>query len=364
MRNVVLVLASLLAVVVGNTSTAQSPIAHWRFDDGITVPSTTTVADNVNFNNGTWAGDPAAIAWTDQNGGVIGGAGSFLTAGVQGNHFDVNSIPQLAGIDQLTISVWVNPDTQATGYTGVFTSRRDDNQENWGLALQGDNPFRIDGRANNINGYGLDANGDPLRNIFADDAELNTRGVDTGGWYHLVQVWDGVAGTNLTFVDGIQARPDSESGIPTDAATLVNAWRIGDDKCCGGREYRGLIDDLAMFDLALDATQIDSLYADGLIGIDAAGEEFSGLLLGDVNLDDLVDLADFEIIRDAFYQPVSTRMEGDLTADGFVDFDDFDQWKAAAGALGEGVFVPEPGSLSLALMAVLVCFLAGRSRVS
>ncbi|MEM7311736.1 MAG: LamG domain-containing protein [Planctomycetota bacterium] len=355
-------LGSLLFLLLVVPATAQTPIAHWKFDDGITVPGTMTAAESINFNNGSWAGDPGALSWTDQTGGVIGGAAHLTTRGVEGNHFDVDAIPQLAGLDQMTISAWINPETQATGYTGVFTARRTDNQENWGLAIEGSNPYRIDGRANGRAGYGVDGNGDPLRNIFADDANTNTQGVDTGGWYHLVQVWDGLTESNITFVDGVQARPTSESGIPSDSSTLVNPWRIGDDKCCGGREYRGLIDDLSMFDVALDPTQVEQLYLNGLAGLDAAGNVFTEFLDGDVNLDNLVDLVDFEIIRDNFYMDVTTREEGDLTADGFVDFDDFDQWKTAAGALGEGVFIPEPAGMSLAWMALLGLMTLRRNR--
>ena len=54
-------------------------------------------------------------------------------------------------------------------------------------------------------------------------------------------------------------------------------------------------------------------------------------VLGDVDGDDLGGEFpdDFSPILSNLRQPVTLRSEGDLTADGFVDFHDFRQWKAA-----------------------------------
>ena len=80
-------LGSLLFLLLVVPATAQTPIAHWKFDDGITVPGTMTAAESINFNNGSWAGDPGALSWTDQTSGVIGGAAHLTTRGVEGNQF-------------------------------------------------------------------------------------------------------------------------------------------------------------------------------------------------------------------------------------------------------------------------------------
>ena len=48
---------------------------------------------------------------------------------------------------------------------------------------------------------------------------------------------------------------------------------------------------------------------------------------GDVDCMNGVTLDDFEIIRQNFLTSVVDRTEGDLTGDGFVDFDDFRRWK-------------------------------------
>jgi hypothetical protein len=58
----------------------------------------------------------------------------------------------------------------------------------------------------------------------------------------------------------------------------------------------------------------------------------------------LVNNTDFEAIRLNFLQSVTSRASGDLNADGFVDFADFRQWKAAAPGVGSNLAdsIPEP----------------------
>jgi hypothetical protein len=86
-------------------------------------------------------------------------------------------------------------------------------------------------------------------------------------------------------------------------------------------------------------------------------------ILGDVDCNNIIELADFAPIRDNFRKMVETRAEGDLVRNGIVDFDDFRQWKAAflgAGGSLAGVdlgflaAVPEPGTAALLLMGLAV----------
>ncbi|TWT90512.1 hypothetical protein Mal64_09030 [Pseudobythopirellula maris] len=102
----------------------------------------------------------------------------------------------------------------------------------------------------------------------------------------------------------------------------------------------------------------------GLYIIGTAAE--SGLP-GDVDGSGVIDLADLQLIADHFRQGVSSRAEGDLTNDGFVDFDDFDQWKQNyGGSLAEVnlnfLSVPEPAALSLLFAMAGLLTLLRRSR--
>jgi hypothetical protein len=84
---------------------------------------------------------------------------------------------------------------------------------------------------------------------------------------------------------------------------------------------------------------------------------------GDVDENGVVNMLDFDPIRDNFRKTVTTRAQGDLNRDFVVNFTDFHEWKAAflgTGASLAGVDlrfltnVPESTSLALALLAGLV----------
>jgi hypothetical protein len=81
-------------------------------------------------------------------------------------------------------------------------------------------------------------------------------------------------------------------------------------------------------------------------------------LPGDVDGDGVVEFTDdFSPLLINLRRPVTLRSEGDLTADGFVDFHDFRQWKAAflgAGANPEGLDVPEPSGVMLIGLGVAI----------
>lgn len=78
---------------------------------------------------------------------------------------------------------------------------------------------------------------------------------------------------------------------------------------------------------------------------------------GDVDGDGLTNSADFEIIRQNFWQTFEDRTEGDLVNNDFVDFADYAQWKQApkdADPLGAASqAVPEPSTLMLLAGALL-----------
>lgn len=87
-----------------------------------------------------------------------------------------------------------------------------------------------------------------------------------------------------------------------------------------------------------------------------------GVLAGDVNGDNLVNMADYQLIRSNFQLTNATRALGDLTGpqggnvgDGVIDFYDFAQWQQHfPTAVPLGASVPEPAGVALA-----TCALAG-----
>jgi hypothetical protein len=76
---------------------------------------------------------------------------------------------------------------------------------------------------------------------------------------------------------------------------------------------------------------------------------------GDVNLDGVVDLEDFDAIRAEFLTTGMTR--ADVNHDMVVDFTDFGIWKTnfePLAAAGGQAGVPEPGALGLLLLAAVM----------
>jgi hypothetical protein len=116
------------------------------------------------------------------------------------------------------------------------------------------------------------------------------------------------------------------------------------------------------------------LAASGLLDEIRIGNTFAsvignGLIPGDVNGDLIVDINDYIQIRNNFQATNALRTQGDLNADGLVNFTDFRIWKnnrtAGTGSGGEffDLPVPEPSSFVLLLFG-LASFQAGRYRRS
>jgi hypothetical protein len=93
-------------------------------------------------------------------------------------------------------------------------------------------------------------------------------------------------------------------------------------------------------------------------------------VLGDTDGDGMVELSDFNPIRDNFQKMVDLRSDGDLNRDGKVEFLDFREWKTAflsGGGSLEGLdlsflAVPEPTTLGMLLVCASCLGLFSRRR--
>ncbi|MCA9260840.1 MAG: hypothetical protein KDA61_16615 [Planctomycetales bacterium] len=349
-------------------SVAQSPVAHWTFDVGLNNYATTTVEDVANDNDGVWQdmdGEAFDLSGLSYAAGRIGGA--VKLGGGTDQFFLVDAIPQLDGIVPtpvigagdpvlgvgLTLSAWIYaPSTAATGYKGLLKSRSITDEtsggtgtgQDWGLAWEGGD--HIDAR---LSGQALDSSA-----VITRDA-----------WHHVAMVWGNVDATASfippafrVYVDGTLEAEDADSEV----YELVSggAWLIGEDSCCGGREFGGMLDDLAVFDSALSTAEVQTLYNNGLNGINASGVATAPILPGDADGDGDVSIDDFEIIRSNLTKTVTARNLGDLDGNRRVDLDDFQQWldvapaslAAQAMAALSSAAVPEPVSGTLAAVGV------------
>lgn len=244
-------IAIAFAILLSTTPDLRADlIGHWSFDE----TSEGTASDPVGAEDATWQnGSSTNLTWTT---GQIGGAANLGGQTTDSNFFSTGTLSTLSDAGALTISAWINPDgfTGST-YEGIFTTRGTlsgtaAGNQNWGLSWEngnGSNPNpHLDSRTSN----GIDSN---PASILA-----------SGGWYHVALVWDGVAGTHLQYINGVQ----SASGSGPIGNISGGEWHIGHDDCCGGsRDFDGQIDDLGVWDHALSATEIQTIYQNGLAGL-------------------------------------------------------------------------------------------------
>ena len=243
---------AIFAVCISSAATSNAGlVGHWDLDEA----TGGTATDSISGNDGIWQnGAMTTLTWTP---GQIGGAARLTDAGGAGanNFFQISTLNQFVGAGGLTFSAWINPVTQtSSGYNGIFMTRTFNGQSgnSWGLAIEGSaGAEHLDSR---VDGPGIDSPNGRL---------------SPGGWIHVAMVWDGTARTHTQYVNGVQTNSTSVAGDgglgSTIAAGASGPWYIGYDDCCNNvRDFDGMIDDVAVWDEALLADDINTLYTNGL----------------------------------------------------------------------------------------------------
>ena len=360
---------------------AQTPVAHWTFDEGLNNFDSEAI-DSIGSNDGIWqGGDKDDLGYTA---GQIGGA--VRLKGISTDYFEVPSIPEIDGIRPtpefpglpvlgvgVTWMAWINVDDDArVGYNGIFYSRdvtdrtlADPNGiggKNWGLAWENrpdltppsNGPSHIDSRVSTI---GLDSD-------FTDPNNY----VPQEEWVHVAMVWGNVFDDTINpitpaqrlYINGALVNENADTGV----FELISSgsWEIGNDIVFPDRVFEGLIDDLAVFDSALSTAQVLQKYTDGLAGTDAAGSNTGTLDYADVNGSGIVDPNDFQIILDNLGKSVTARNLGDLDGDRRVGLNDYQGWldNAPPAVVALALGVPEPSTAVLLGLAIVGCGVSSR----
>ena len=202
-------------------------VSYWRFNEG----SGLTVTDSCGDNDGTIIG----AEWTT---GIVDGALNF-----DGNddYVEVADDNSLHLSNAITVEVWAKLN-KFSGYRTIATKDRSGNSEWWfGYNYR----HELDFKFNNQNGINIDAN-----TAITDD-----------DWHHLVGVYDG--SYISVYVDGVlDCTPMSYEDIDPDTGTM----NIGYTKywnCC---RFKGNIDEVAIYNIALTPDEIEQHYENGLEG--------------------------------------------------------------------------------------------------
>jgi len=182
------------------------------------------------------------IAWSP---GLIGGA---LDLDGNSSMQAEDAIP--FGTPGFTITAWIFPRSEGS-YKGIYASRAATEPiYNWGLNVE-NAPLRGDLRfANAPRSHGIDTPG---------TLTLNE-------WHHLAITYasDGAATTGIGYLNGEQIGTYN-GALPVYQTN--STYQIGNDDCCGNRQFNGLIDDLGVFNYTLSAEEVSKIYQDGLEGI-------------------------------------------------------------------------------------------------
>ncbi len=283
------------------------------------------------FNPENGLGPDGSVWFNDPDRGTVlsfdgTAGGAYVLAG---------EIPRMTLDNDFTWAFWANQDEENTSPNDIiFGNRRN-------LEMQDFQPRQFIKFTPTKFEYHMNGNGND--NLEYDDLLPNE-------WNHHVVVKDGA---NLSYY---------RNGALASAGTISQELDVpqplffgGDNTGSAGENWRGLLDEIAIWDEALPA----GIVAEIANGTRTPGPSILPDLPGDFNEDGAIDLADFEVIKNNFRSGTLYR-EGDFNFSGQIDLQDFLEFSAAFGG-GAAAAVPEPSTIWLMIGAAL-CGLLARCR--
>lgn len=220
----------VLLVVCGPASAVDvnGLVAHWAFDE----VSGTIAYDSAGENDGTFVGDPV---WTT---GQVGGALEFDG---DGDHVDCGTGSSLDVTDAITIAAWIKrPDFNSHGVIAGKT--------NGDLVTAGYGLYSYEeGVAFNFYASGDWVRTEPRIPISADE------------WHYVVGGFDGTG--SYVYIDGEQMASVEYFGTITTADGYpfqIGFWRLDNPEY-----FKGLMDDVRVYNRALSGEEIRQLYYEG-----------------------------------------------------------------------------------------------------
>jgi hypothetical protein len=222
-----------------------SPIAHWKFDEG----EGDTAYDSAGDNDGTIYG----AQWT------IGQVGDALEFDGDGDYVDIGRPESLTNMGSGTIALWFKP--VSTLHTGSYGTYGFFERNVTGTSAPGDTVLGM------WPGSGYEAK---VTFVIANDTGIHGGiiGSDNnywpaGVWQHAVGTWDNVTGEIRMFINGVEQadKIDTFTGVTMGADRDVVIGSDSEKNCCW---WDGAIDEVAVWDRALSAEEVQELYQGGL----------------------------------------------------------------------------------------------------
>ena len=169
------------------------------------------------------------------------GTGDYLTLG---DNLDL-------GTGAFSISLWFNIKSLDSSYQYLISKKQDDNNR-IAVLVNNANKMQVVGLIGGVTSFGLvssEALGDEM----------------AGQWIHVVATTDR-AGAEAIYVNGSTDPHGATAASTNDSLNFDNTgpWSIGiSDTSSGSGAFQGQIDNVAIFNVALDADAVSAMYNDG-----------------------------------------------------------------------------------------------------
>lgn len=231
----------------GSAWATDGMVSYWKLDE----ESGNIAYDSVNGNHGTVYGE----TWTA---GIVNGALSFDGVDDYVHVPDDDSLD--AGTWSSTFMAWVNTTAidRHPDAVPVITHGRGDVYAIRMLGMKGSNwqGFgTIDARIEDNSGHQVTS---------SDDGPA----INDGIWHHIAVVFDRENKQMIRYVDGEQAGTADSLAPLTTSSDSTHPLRIGTigGASTAGEYWKGLIDEVAIYNRALCALEIQQHYQDGMSG--------------------------------------------------------------------------------------------------
>lgn len=213
-----------------NAANQSGLVGHWTFDN----ITNGTVADTSGLaNDGSIQGNPQVVS---------GPSGSALDFNGSSDFVQVADSSSLDVTDQITLAAWIRPERNGTQY--VIKKATYGETDGFELSLSSSGSIFV--RFNQAS----------ERNAHRLDSSINYP-TDGSTWLHVVATYDG--NTIKLYING---QLDSSKADQFEIATNDLALAFGAESD-GYRAYSGSLDDVAIYDRALSAEEVQALYFSG-----------------------------------------------------------------------------------------------------